>query len=226
MVALMAIRKRGDMADWEMLSINEWFHAHKEFITQLDVLNLERLYPFYETRFVYPKVLKDGHKEIRKKLDQISFFLASWQAGDKIDALVDVWTRYFTKVDSFFELFNRIHFPLVHAYFSRAEIAELVSSLVSDGVPGTGPIVYYKGKEKFRKDFMRKLQLNDVHWHLSFGGDYISYVERIVVHINALKSGAAPNTSRKADKPGKILSHLDDLWDDCGHLDQFLQDIQ
>ena len=71
MDALTAVQKRGQIAGWELLSITEWFHAHKEWIMYLDNLNLECWYPLYETRFHYPKVLKDGHKEIIKMLEQI-----------------------------------------------------------------------------------------------------------------------------------------------------------
>ena len=164
MDALTAVQKREQIADWELLSITEWFHAHKKWITYSENLNLEVLYPIYETRFHYPKVLKYGHKEISKFLEQISFYLDSWKAGDEIDILVDMWTRYSTKVNSIVELLNRMHFQLVHAYFTRAEIAEVVGSLVSDRNCCLGPMVYYQGKDKFRQDVMKKQILDDVHW--------------------------------------------------------------
>jgi hypothetical protein len=78
------------------------------------------------------------------------------------------------------------------------------------GPIGLGPLVYYKGKEKFRKETMKRENLTDLHWHMELGSRYITYVEKVVIHINALKSGVPP----EEDDRGKteILSMMDDQW--------------
>jgi len=211
MNALMAVGERGEVSDWEMQSIHLWFNAHIEWISQLHIVDSEVLHPCYEKRFHYPQVLKDGSAEINAMLVQISFFLDSLKPQKvKLDGLISLWKRYSAKVNSFFDLFNRIHFPLVHSYFTRTEIAEIISSVVYMGPIGLGPLVYYKGKEKFRKETMKRENLTDLHWHMELGSRYITYVEKVVIHINALKSGVPP----EEDDRGKteILSMMDDQW--------------
>jgi len=208
--ALIAVKERGLMTDWEISSIQEWFRAHKKWITDLHKDSSELAYPFYEKRFHYPKVLIDGHEEHIQFLEQMSAYLGSLRAGSKVDGLLDLWTTYSNKLDQFFDLFNRMHFQLVHAYFSRKEIADWLNNYVDKNVPGVGPTIYYQGKEKFRKELMKRESLNDLRWHMDFGKEYITYVEKVAIHIKALKTGVPP----KRDDRGKteILSMLDELW--------------
>eukprot|EP00521_Asterionellopsis_glacialis_P006508 CAMPEP_0195281498 /NCGR_PEP_ID=MMETSP0707-20130614/779_1 /TAXON_ID=33640 /ORGANISM="Asterionellopsis glacialis, Strain CCMP134" /LENGTH=663 /DNA_ID=CAMNT_0040340389 /DNA_START=67 /DNA_END=2058 /DNA_ORIENTATION=+ len=209
MRALIKMKKRSLTVDaWEVSSLQSWFVAHRKWITESCNLALEIIIPLFETRFHYPTVLKDGFSEQINLLNStLSDTIMDLKADDTIGHLVEIWTDYEASVTNFFDLYDRMHFLLVHAYFSRDEIAEHFRlHIAPKGLPGLGSCIYHVGKDKFRHEVMKREQLDDFHWRngLNFESEYMTYVKEAAEHITALESGIPPKGNSGLQKILKI----------------------
>mmetsp|Transcript_26992 Transcript_26992/g.37963 ORF Transcript_26992/g.37963 Transcript_26992/m.37963 type:complete len:114 (-) Transcript_26992:424-765(-) len=89
-----------------------------------------------------------------KLLESISELVQALKPGDTLTVLMRKRIEYDQKIESFYDLYNRMH---VHAYFSRKDQADFMKTLVvKDALPGLGATIYHRGKEKFRKIIMKR----------------------------------------------------------------------
>jgi len=220
---LIEIHRRGSLKDWEILSIQKWFHAHQTWVVDYYKISNTATKEWFSTRFHYPSVLTEGQKEYVQVLEDISNLVESLKPGDNVYVLMTKWSKYHHKLQCFFKNFNRIHFELSHAYFSRKEHADYCAKLLEDCLsPNFGPTIYHCGKDDFRNIMMKRDKIEDSHWHLAFGVQYIQYCENVVIHMKALKSGVAPKS--KNSKAPSVLTVLDDQWDVPSDLQELFMD--
>mmetsp|Transcript_15936 Transcript_15936/g.22472 ORF Transcript_15936/g.22472 Transcript_15936/m.22472 type:complete len:583 (-) Transcript_15936:92-1840(-) len=208
---------------WEVSSIQKWFHAHRKWVTGVYNWYSTVVHSWLVSRIHYPTPLMDGQKKYLQLLAGISDIVECLKPGDTVNELMTKWIQYDQYINSFWAMYNKMHFMLVHAYFSREEQADFMRKTISRGMPWLGPIIYNVGKDVFRNTVMKREKVGDVHWHLEFGVYYIDYCENIAKHMEALKVGEAPHTLDKRQSK-TVLPLLDSLWVDPSDLSEILQD--
>mmetsp|Transcript_1322 Transcript_1322/g.2090 ORF Transcript_1322/g.2090 Transcript_1322/m.2090 type:complete len:598 (-) Transcript_1322:398-2191(-) len=219
---LIDIHRRGSLKDWERLSIQKWFRSHKKWVVDYHNHFNTSCIQWCSTRFHYPSVLSEGSIEYIQTLDNISNLIESLKPGDEVHTLMTKWSEYDRKIRCFFEHFNKMHFTLVHTYFSKKDLSDYHINVAEKGTLDVGPVIYHFGEDKFRNMLMKREKIEDVHWHLVFGIQYISYCEKVAIHMKALKSGVAPKSDNY--KSSNLLSALDDLWDVPSELHALFDD--
>ena len=215
--SLLAMKSRGrPLVEWEITSIQKFFSLHYDSVSQLFYYTLKVQFPFLEQRINLPSIFKESRSACIEALQFLQTMIGGLKVGDRVDPLLDMWNSYENRL-SFAHSQDPLLLVLYHSYFSREEhVGFLASKIVSGPLEAlTGSVIYYLGKERFRKCFMVQEGLGDLNWHLKFASQYIDYVENTVVHIEALEQGSPP-----APKKGsRILSFLENnLSDEC--LDQ------
>jgi len=223
---LLTMKSRGrPLMEWEVASIQQFFSFHYYFASQVYDYNQQYHLPFVEERVNLPVVFKESSVAFMKVLRSLHMMVDYLKVGDRVDHLLDTWTLYESKF-AFAHSQEPKYIILFHTYFSREEHSAFLTSKVRNGSAVeniVGNVIYYLGKERFRKFLMVQESFGDLNWHLKFGPKYIDYVENAVSHIEALEQGSPRKT--KNGKAARMLSflqsNLSDEVDQKSVLSQF-----
>mmetsp|Transcript_7382 Transcript_7382/g.8048 ORF Transcript_7382/g.8048 Transcript_7382/m.8048 type:complete len:287 (+) Transcript_7382:141-1001(+) len=222
---LLTMKSRGrPLMEWEVASIQQFFSFHYYFASQVYDYNQQYHLPFVEERVNLPVVFKESSVAFMKVLRSLHMMVDYLKVGDRVDHLLDAWTLYESKF-AFAHSQEPKYIILFHTYFSREEHSAFLTSKVRNGAVEdiVGNVIYYLGKERFRKFLMVQESFGDLNWHLKFGPKYIDYVENAVSHIEALEQGSPRKT--KNGKAARMLSflqsNLSDEVDQKSVLSQF-----
>jgi len=223
---LLTMKSRGrPLMEWEVASIQKFFSVHYDCVSIRFDYDLQDHFPFVEERVNLPVVFKESSVAFMKVLRSLHMMVDYLKVGDRVDHLLDAWTLYESKF-AFAHSQEPKYIILFHTYFSREEHSAFLTSKVRNGSAVeniVGNVIYYLGKERFRKFLMVQESFGDLNWHLKFGPKYIDYVENAVSHIEALEQGSPRKT--KNGKAARMLSflqsNLSDEVDQKSVLSQF-----
>eukprot|EP00521_Asterionellopsis_glacialis_P016381 CAMPEP_0195304294 /NCGR_PEP_ID=MMETSP0707-20130614/34186_1 /TAXON_ID=33640 /ORGANISM="Asterionellopsis glacialis, Strain CCMP134" /LENGTH=552 /DNA_ID=CAMNT_0040368059 /DNA_START=207 /DNA_END=1865 /DNA_ORIENTATION=- len=212
--ALICVQSRGPISEWELVSIQTWFSDHCQFAHSVNHLNRQHHIPYIQQRIRIPDFLLEVNEEIFSNLQMVTNGIDSLQVGDKIDNILDLLTAYEEILIFSREVTDPMMTLLYHAYFSKEEHNNRHYRRISAKLFETqvGPLVYLVGKDMFRNVLMRKQKLPDVDWHLKYGSKYIDYVENVVIHVEALQNGVAPELNKRRNS--KLLSRIDTITEE------------
>ena len=216
--ALVMVKRRGALEEWELLSIRKCFSEHYSVVNSWYTFTSQVHIPLLETRICLPQIMKDSLDDYIQDIKIIHDLVASLKVGDDIQMLVQAWYSYEEKFCFAMQIHDPMYIILYHTYFSREEHLAHLHKYLKKGTCDAcvGSVIYHAGKDKFRRIMLKNEKLSDLTWHLRFGSKYDRYIRDVVMHIKALEIGVPAEIGNGA--VSKLFSFLEtNLSDECLH---------
>jgi len=222
---LLKVQKRGPIEEWVCDSILVWWEHHSTWVLQREQLFRKYWIPLCETRFHYPKVLKDACKKYARTIHNISTVIKQLALGDDLKDLLHMWKSYEKDVRTYKAYNDNMGVMLYHAYFSPKDadrnLKDAYTYLATfESIRGSccanrksagyvPSVINTFGEHIFRHVFMKREQFPDFMWDAIFSKQYQQFCTHIVVHIDALLSGNAPILSEWTNQERNFTVNLE-----------------
>lgn len=104
-----------------------------------------------------------------------------------------LFKAYHTEMTLHMDEEKEVILPLLRAYYRPKEVMVIDRRVVFQ--PTTydlGSFVYYEGKDRFRRDFMKSQGVPSIAWYLVFRRSYRAYAREVAQLMKALQTGQEP----------------------------------
>lgn len=200
---------------WIVQSIQTWFSAHYNWTIGRLHASRAYLFPFYETRFRIPATVKEAQDNYENDLHHIELLVNSLDVGADIEPLLHAWCAYERGLDLAVSLMENMVLMLYRSYFTYEDHVDVVKeSCFVDKLPAEaiGAVVYYFGMGRFVQGMLTSEMNPPMSCHQGFEQKYLDYVNNIVPHVQALRSGVPPTLEEPCNRKSKrdaILRQLE-----------------
>lgn len=191
--ALESIQKR-PLKEWEIAAIQMAAAGHLEHIHEHHTNEDEIFAPALRVRFRWPDKIEAEHKVIVQKLNTIESIIQNLKKDvDTVDTLLKEWNEYEAMMEPHFCEEEQDLVPLMRAYFTQEDIKPIIMKLVAKSPKQEiGSMVYFKGEESFRNEFMPQEGIPFFVWYIDFQFKLAGFKKEFLEPLEALKKGEEP----------------------------------
>jgi hemerythrin-like domain-containing protein len=149
--------------------------------------------PFIKKRVNLPDKLEADHVIVVGCMDSVSNAIKELKEGDSLSSLVSAMAEYKEKMFPHLQEEEQIALPLLRSYFTAKEFKPVTEQIVKKiGKYEMGSFIHTMGENTFRSKFMKQEGIPFFVWYIQFKGDYNSFLNDILCHMEALKKGVPP----------------------------------
>lgn len=183
----------GGLKAWEVESIQSAFDGHFEHVHWHHNDEDDSFVPFMKERVKYPEKLESDHPTIEAQSDKIKSMIESLKEGDSVKNIRAEWKTYEDMICPHMDEEEATALLLLRAYFKPEDLKPVIEYIMKYGPKiEMGSCIYFMGVAKFREEFMPQESIPAFVWYVDFQFRLKQFEERVVKHVEALKSGEEP----------------------------------
>jgi hypothetical protein len=178
------------LAAWEIESMRAWWKGHELHIRDHHHSEDAKMMPLLGKRVALPAKLEKDHEWLMIHMEKIAKVLAELT---KASELAPLWSEYNEKMRAHLLEEEAICLPLLRAYFTPKEIAEVVQSILGESPAlALGSFLFFQGGKEGVKKFMAREGIPFFVWYIQFAGQMAVYEKGMITHVVALMTGHPP----------------------------------
>lgn len=194
---VIARRKASGPKEWEVAAVQKYWRHHAKHVRSHHG-NEDRFFaPLFGERFRFPEQMEIDHQQLVKEMRNVAIKVEELEVGNlkKLKEFYHSVCQYEEIMVPHLEGEERLILPLMMAYFTQEEIADVVGTIINNPEAPReewGAIIHYASPEYMRNKYMPQEGIPSFAWYLKFLHDHNFYENEVFILIETLVSGAAP----------------------------------